>query len=186
MGQGARTMHFRPLRLLRGRRHEHSLRANRLGTYSPRRGASERTDGYPKLINKRLLNLRNDCWLWPYLPALFSSTYTMMWARTDCGNCGAANIRLMRGALRPEALCLPWRSVHVVLRKSPSAWACSFRWRNPAVLSILPIFLIFDSCLAFISLRDSHDEDGPITSELKRFFGSGLVITTGPRSFLIY
>jgi hypothetical protein len=53
----------------------------------------------------------------PYSPALFSSTYSIIWVRTDGGNCGLANMRLIKAALKPEDLWLPWRSVQVVVRQ---------------------------------------------------------------------
>jgi hypothetical protein len=117
----------------------------------------------------KAVNLRKEPALWPYRPAFFSSTYSRIVARTEDGSWGAANIRLITAALKPEALCCPTRSVHVVLRQSPRAIACWLTTTNPAARKASPISLIFEFCRAFIALARPGDADGLIATELPRF-----------------
>src|SRR4029453_447112 len=66
------------------------------------------------------------------------------------GSSGAASIRLMIEAERPEALWLALRMVQAVLRESPSALACSSSVRTPANLTASASSLILEDCRAFI------------------------------------
>src|SRR5262249_45532480 len=86
----------------------------------------------------------------PYKPAAFSSTYSRTLVRASAGNSGAANMRLMIDAERPEALWLALRMVQAVLRESPSALACSSSVRNPADLTASASSLILEDCRAFV------------------------------------
>src|SRR5262249_44791465 len=85
-----------------------------------------------------------------YKPAVFSSTYSRILVRARGGNSGAASMRLMIDAERPEALWLALRTVQAVLRESPSALACSSSVRNPADLTASASSLILEDCRAFI------------------------------------
>src|SRR5205807_4631010 len=83
-------------------------------------------------------------------PAAFSSTYSRILVRANGGSSGAASMRLMIDAERPEALWLALRMVQAVLRESPSALACSSSVRNPADLTASASSLILEDCRAFI------------------------------------
>src|SRR6266478_4317574 len=96
----------------------------------------------------RAANLRRRLRLPPYKPAAFSSTYSRILVRASGGSSGAANIRLMIDAERPEALWLALRMVQAVLRESPSALACSSSVRNPADLTASTSSLILENCRA--------------------------------------
>ena len=87
---------------------------------------------------------------WPYTPVTFSSMYSRIFSRTSGGSCGAANMRLMTAAERPEVLWFPLRIVQVVLRQSPIAWACSSSVTKPAVTRASPSSLSLDDCRAFV------------------------------------
>src|SRR5262249_51941530 len=86
----------------------------------------------------------------PYKPAAFSSTYSRILVRASGGSSGAASIRLMIDAERPEALWLALPMVQAVLRESPSALACSSSVRNPADLTASASSLILEDCRAFM------------------------------------
>ena len=58
--------------------------------------------------------------------------YSRILARTGSGSFGAASMRLIIDADRPEALWLALRIVQAVLRGTPRTWACSSSVRKPA------------------------------------------------------
>src|SRR6266576_5729993 len=97
-------------------------------------------------IESRAANLRRLLRLPPYKPAAFSSTYSRILVRASGGSSGAASIRLMIDAERPEALWLALRMVQAVLRESPRAMACSSSVRNPADLTASASSLILEDC----------------------------------------
>src|SRR5262249_14291508 len=76
--------------------------------------------------------------------------YSRIFDRASGGSSGAASMRLMIDAERPEALWLALRIVQAVLRESPSALACSSSVRNPADLTASAGSLILEDCRAFI------------------------------------
>src|SRR5712691_2800934 len=77
--------------------------------------------------------------------------YSRSLARANVGSCGAANMRLMIVAERPDALWFALSMVQVVLRGRSSASACSSSVTNPAVTRASPSSLILDDCRAFIA-----------------------------------
>src|SRR5712691_165611 len=77
--------------------------------------------------------------------------YSRSLARANVGSCGAANMRLMMVAERPDALWFALSMVQVVLRGRSSASACSSSVTNPAVTKASPSALILDACRAFIA-----------------------------------
>src|SRR4029434_3827951 len=82
--------------------------------------------------------------------------YSRILDRASGGRSGAASMRLMIDAERPEALWLALRMVQAVLRESPRALACSSRVRNPADLSASASSLILeDWCPFILALRGS-------------------------------
>src|SRR5438876_6743688 len=99
-------------------------------------------------IESRAANLRRCFGLPPYKPAAFSSTYSRILVRASGGSSGAASMRLMIDAERPEALWLALRMVQAVLRESPSAMACPSSVRNPADLTASASSLILEDCRA--------------------------------------
>src|SRR5262245_38169315 len=123
------------------------------------------------------------------MPAVFSSTYSRILVRASGGSSGAANIRLMIDAERPEALWLALRMVQAVLRESPSALACSSSVRNPADLTASASSLILEDCRAFILAVSGSGrgvgactratEDGRNTSSVS--VGSVVVVMAAPR-----
>ena len=60
-------------------------------------------------------------------------------------------MRSMIVAERPVLLCRALRIVHVVLRESPSTWACPLSVHTPAVTRACPSSRILEDCRAFIS-----------------------------------
>ena len=76
--------------------------------------------------------------------------YSRILSRTSEGSCGAASMRLMTLAERPEVLWFPLRMVQVVLRQSPSARACWSSVTNPEVMRASPSSLILEACRVFI------------------------------------
>src|SRR4030095_14209530 len=101
-------------------------------------------------VESRAANLRSGLRLSPYKPAAFSSTYSRILVRASGGSSGAASIRWMIDAERPEALWLALRMVQAVLRESPSALACPSSVRNPAGLTASASSLILEACRAFM------------------------------------
>jgi hypothetical protein len=98
----------------------------------------------------RTLNARIWHSLWPYKPAVFSSTYSIILARTFKGSDGALSIEWIVAADSPEVLCPALRRAKVLLRHRPKALACSSSETHPALTSAAPISSIFARCRAFI------------------------------------
>src|SRR4029450_3056731 len=76
--------------------------------------------------------------------------YSRILDRASGGRSGAASIRLIIDAERPEALWLALRMVQAVLRESPSALACLSGVRNPGELTASASSLMLEDCRAFI------------------------------------
>jgi len=129
--------------------------------------------------DRRAVNLRSCVLLLPYKPAVFSSMYSRILARTTGGSPGAANMRLMVVAERPDALWFALSMVQVVLRESPSALTCLSSVSNPAATRASPSSLILDDCRAFISATMGVR---PCWSESSRRLSTGTVGDAGKLS----
>ena len=75
----------------------------------------------------------------PKYRQLFSSAYSMIFARTRRGIRFELNIRQMILAEIPVPLCSADKIVQAVLRGNPSAFACASSETNPAVIKASPI-----------------------------------------------
>jgi hypothetical protein len=120
----------------------------------------------PTPTESRERNLRRCAMLWPYNPIAFSRTYSDSARSTVEGSAGVPNMRLMVTTERPELLCVPFRTDHVVLRDRPSALAWSSSVTNPAATRASRSSRIFAACRAFfweespywrVAVDDSHE-----------------------------
>src|SRR5262245_32325355 len=77
--------------------------------------------------------------------------YSRIFDRAAGGSCGAASMRFMIDAERPEDLWFPFRMVQAVLRGSPRAWACSSTVIKPEDRRACQSSIILAACRAFPS-----------------------------------